>query len=264
MSVTCSTAAPPAQAARCLTCTCLRPRGPGRCGHRCGAEAASARGPAATRRLTKWLLRRGGGPAELSMVAAGPGPAAGPRRSAAPRLGPSARPARGAGKRWGAPGSAAAAASPSRGSPQHRAASPAPSSPRRPARSGVSPRSLRAAPPARRSQEFRHAPAVPSWGGGAVHAGPEADCPFAARGAGSRACRHVPPGRRRPGPLAARAPPAAPRPPPASPRAEEADEGAAAPKSRRRSPAALSDVRQGGEQGAAAAAPRHQRARRQG
>lgn len=186
-------------------------------------------------------------------------------RAVPPPLGWGLAPGRpgGQGKRWGAPGSGAAA-SPSRGSPQRRAASPAPSSPRRPARSGVSPRSLTAAPPARRSQEFRHAPAVPSWGGGAVHAGPEADCPFAARGAGSRACRHVPPGRRRPGPLAARAPPAAPRPPPASPRAEEADEGAAAPKSRRRSPAALSDVRQGGEQGAAAAAPRHQRARRQG
>lgn len=231
---------------------------PGRCGHRCGAEAPSARRPAAARRLTKWLLRRGGGLAELSMVAGGSAPfrrpSAGARRPPSP----------GGGEAAGRSGSPAVASSPGRGSPRRRAAAPAPSSPRRPAGSGVSPRSLTAAPPARRRQEFRHAPAVPSWGGGAVHAGPEADRPFAARGAGSRACRHVPPGRRRPGPLAARASPAAPRPSPASPRAEEADEGAAAPSSRRRSPAALSDVRQGGEQGAAAAAPRHQRARRQG
>lgn len=102
-----------------------------------------------------------------------------------------------------------------------------------------------------RSQEFRHAPAVPSWGGGAVHAGPAADCPSAARGAGRRACRHVPLGpRRRPGPLAAPAPPRRwpPRAPlSASPPAEEAEEGAAAPSNQRRSSAAPSDVRQGGE-----------------
>lgn len=144
MSVTCSTAAPPAQAARCLTCTCLRPRGPGRCGHRCGAEAASARGPAATRRLTKWLLRRGGGPAELSMVAAGPGPAAGPRRSAAPRLGPSARPAGGRGS-----GGALPAPPPPPPPPAGAARSAGPHPP---------PLPLRAAP---RGVEFRHAPLGP-------------------------------------------------------------------------------------------------------
>lgn len=143
MSVTCSTAAPPAQAARCLTCTCLRPRGPGRCGHRCGAEAASARGPAATRRLTKWLLRRGGGPAELSMVAAAP--ALRRVRAVPPPLG------------WGlAPGRPGG-----RGSGGALPAPPPPPPPAGAARSAgphPPPLPLRAAP---RGVEFRHAPLRP-------------------------------------------------------------------------------------------------------